>query len=335
MKKILRVLLINLLFITFVYADVTGIYNDDGTYTIVESESQESNMLYKEELINKRKDLNNYGVNKKWNIDESNKWNVLRTPLVNSSEKIYDFANILTEEEKKNLKNKIDEFIKEYNTDLVILTDSFNYISDVENEDYAADFYDYNDFGIDFEKYSGILFLRNANPDNPYYDIYTFGYAQLYFDDHRYNELLDDIYYDISGKNYESGFNMLLSYINKYYKNGKPSYMANNYDIDENGYIIKKYNINLTPKLAISGVVTFIIILILVKKNKMVKKATAAGDYFVHEKFNITKSSDLYVTSHVTSYTVSSSSGGSGGGGSHSHSGSSGGGHSSGGGRHG
>ncbi len=72
--------------------------------------------------------------------------------------------------------------------------------------------------------------------------------------------------------------------------------------------------------------------LILVKKNKMVIKATEAENYLDQSSVNITNKQDQFLTTHTTSYTVSSSSGGGGAG---SHSGSSGGGHSSGGGRHG
>ena len=75
--------------------------------------------------------------------------------------------------------------------------------------------------------------------------------------------------------------------------------------------------------------------IILVKKNKMVAKATQAGEYLIKDSINIKNRKDVFLHSHTTSYTVSHDSGGGGGGGHSSHSGSSGGGHSSGGGRHG
>lgn len=54
----------------------------------------------------------NYGVNKKWEITDKNKQNVLRTPLVDANEKIYDFANVLTEEEVRAIHLMINEFTK-------------------------------------------------------------------------------------------------------------------------------------------------------------------------------------------------------------------------------
>ena len=51
--------------------------------------------------LKERTESNNYGVNKKWKITESNINNVKSTKYVDSSEKIYDFSNVLNEEEKK------------------------------------------------------------------------------------------------------------------------------------------------------------------------------------------------------------------------------------------
>ena len=66
------------------------------------------------------------------------------------------------------------------------------------------------------------------------------------------------------------------------------------------------------------------------RKHKMVKKATAAREYFMKDSLNLTTQNDRFLNSHTSSYTVSSSSGG--GGGHSSGGGHSGGGHSGGGG---
>ena len=112
-----------------------------------------------------------------------------------------------------------------------------------------------------------------------------------------------------------------------------------NYYVDEKGYLQKypeKYSIPWTGAFIFSFLITFITMIILIKRNKMVMKATQAGEYLNKDSVNINNRKDVFINSHTTSYTVSHDSGGSGGGGGHSsHSGSSGGGHSSGGGRHG
>jgi hypothetical protein len=66
--------------------------------------------------------------------------------------------------------------------------------------------------------------------------------------------------------------------------------------------------------------------LIMIKKNKMVRKATTAGQYLNQGSINYTQKVDQFTHSHTTHYTVSSSSGGGG-----SHGGSSGFGHGGGG----
>ncbi len=282
-----------------------------------------------------RSELDNHGVRKEWKITDNNLENVLKTPAVDASEKIYDYAELVSEEEEQQLKEQIDSFIKNTKMDMVIVTADFTYLSDRENEDYAADFYDYNDFGMDFENNSGILFLRNANSEDPYYDMYTFGNAQLYFNQYRYDSILDGIYDLIHSGNYLEGFKKFISENERYINLGKPSEMEDYY-VDKEGYLQKypaKYHLPWGIVVIISTFITMIVMIILIKKNKMVKRAKQAEQYLNKESINITNRKDIFIRSHTTSYTESSSS--SSGGGFSSHGGSSGGGHSSGGGRHG
>lgn len=280
-----------------------------------------------------RNSLPNYGVKKNWKITEYNKEKILSTPAVDASEKVYDYANILTEDEENILKEKIDKFISETNLDMAIVIPSFTYSNDSENEDYAANFYDYNDFGMGNEKNSGVLFLRNANPKDPYFNIYTFGDAQLYYDYNRLESVLDKVYPDISSKNYLSGFTDFIDEMTRYYKAGI-SKSLDNYKVNKNGYLKEKFRIPWFEVIGASALLTIIILVVLVKKNKMIMKASDATEYLDRKSFTINEKRDKFINSHISSYTMSSSSS-SGGGGISSSSGSSGGGHSSGGGRHG
>ena len=280
-----------------------------------------------------RNTLDNLGVNKHWKITDKNRSNVLNTYLVDASEKIYDFSDILTKEEEKLVYDKFNSFIEKNNTDLVFLTVDLPYTYDSINEDYAADFYDYNDFGINFTNYSGILLLRNTYENDPYFNIYMFGDAQLYIDWDRSEYILDSIYNDFRNKRYYDGLITYIDLLNNYYESGIAK-SKENYIVDENGYLQKVYH---TPYLFItitSLIIDSIIILVLIKRNKMVKAKLYVNNYLDQKRINITNKEDRFIRSHTSSYTVSSSSSG-GGGSSHSSSGSSGGGHSSGGGRHG
>ena len=274
------------------------------------------------------------GVNKHWKITDQNIDNVKRTPRVDASEKIYDFGEILTEEEEKTLYEKIKEYIDYTKMDMVILTVDMPYTYDSENEDYAADFYDYNDFGLDFEKYSGILLLRNKYSEDPYFNIYTFGNAQLYYDFYTCESILDDIFDEIKGKDYLNGFEHFIRLSKSYFDRGPDE----GYYVDDNGYIHQNpptYHLPLGTAGVVSGIATLITMIVLVKKNKMVKKETLASVYVDRDTVKYNNKVDQFLHSHTSSYTVSSSSGGGGGGGHSSHSGSSGGGHGGGGGRHG
>lgn len=278
-----------------------------------------------------RKESNNWGVNKHWDINSNNKNNVLNTPLVDASLKVYDFADILESEEEEKIYNLISDFISKTKIDMVFVSIDMPYTVDSKNEDYAADFYDYNDFGIDFSNYSGILLLRNDYDADRYYDMYTFGDAQLYFDQQRYDDILDSIYSEFRNKEYLSGIEEFIDKCSYYYDSGYASEYKYSY-VDTNGYIRNTYHVPVFACLCCSFIITLITMIILISKNKMIKKATQANSYLDKNSINYSEKTDQFINSRTTHYTVSSSSGGSGGG---SHSGSSGGGHSSGGGRHG
>lgn len=276
-----------------------------------------------------RTEENKYGVNKHWNITNNNIGNVKNTPYVNANEKIYDFANILTEEEEKEIYERINNFIKETHIDMVFVSIDMPYYNDSQNEEYAADFYDYNDFGIDFTNYSGILLLRNKYSRDPYFDMYTFGDAQLYFSQARHDDILDTIYdYFYKDNDYPKGIKTFIKKCKHYYDKGYAPIFRYSY-VDKDGYIHENYHVPYLLCGLGSVVISLITMLILIKKNKMVRKAITANEYLDKNTINYTQCSDNFIRSHTTHYTVSSSGGGG------SHGGSSGGGHSSGGGRHG
>lgn len=314
MKKIslLLILIASFLFTNIVYAE-NSMHNSDGY---------------------ERTEENKYGVNKRWTIDDQNKSNVLATPYVDPSLKIYDYGNILTEDEEKELKELIDNFIKQTNMDMVILTVDEPYSYDERNEEIAADFYDYNDFGINTKQYDGILLYRNIYESDPYYNIYTFGEGQLYFDYDRCESMLDDMWpYFKGGVSYITGMKKFIDESLSYYKSGYDE----RYYLDESGeFHVSKGGFN--PPYGWSGisgiVVSILSVLGLAKKNKMVMKSNEANDYVNRSDVKYSVQNDKLVSSITTHHKISSDSGGSHGGG-YSHSGSSGGFHGGGGGRHG
>lgn len=279
----------------------------------------------------------NLGVHKKWNINETNRQNVLNTPYVNSQEKIYDFTDTMniSEESQNNLKTLIANFYNKYKTEVIIYIDDFTYYSDSYNDTKATDFYDYNDFALSEENYSGILLLRNINTigNDPYYGLYMFGKAQLYIDQNRWNNILDNIYDSIHVNNYEEAIKQLLNELEYYYSKGIPN-SRKDYILDNNNALKYQYVFrpNYKAYSIVGAIVALIGFLIAKSKHKVVRLKNEANDYVDLNDSKFTTTKDLYVTSSVTRVRIVQQSSSSGGG--FSSHGSSGGGFS-GGGRHG
>ncbi len=280
--------------------------------------------------------LKNYGVNKDWEIDEYNKIEILNTHAVDARQKVYDFSNILTDEEEIHFKEASLKFYEETGFELVILTESFYNVGESDNGGYAQNFYDYNDFGLDNKYYSGVVIFRNSYPNYPWYGVYSFGEAQYYYYDKpgtRLSYSLDKVYNSMLNENYKYALDTLISDLTLYYHQGKEDGM-NNYTLDKDGMLV--YKPDPIPFLIGSGIVALITTLICVSVNKrkhtMIHKERFAHEYLDRNSIVFTRRSDILYDSRTTSYRVSSSSGSSGGSRSFSSSrGSSGGGRSGGG----
>lgn len=258
-------------------------------------------------------------VPKKIKYKSSMEHNVLLTPSVNANEKIYDFAELLTEEEEKQLYDKVKEFIANTNLDLAIVTINSN-VKD-STQEYADDFYDYNDFSID-----GLAFVIDMQ--NRIFYISTAGKAMLYYDDYRIEYILSALDQEMYNHEYFNACNTLISQLTEYYDSG----FSDNAD----KYVIVGTQIyRKTPYLLLSiiAVVSATIgTLILALRNKKVKLASNSNDYFDNKAFKITKDTKELISSNTSRvYIPPTDSGGGGSSGGGFHSGSSGASHGGGG----
>lgn len=128
-------------------------------------------------------------------VTSQNLDNILGTPAVDASEKVYDFAELLTPSEEEQIYNRVQKFINKTNLDLAVVTINDN--NKFSAMEYADDFYDYNDFGTDSE-YSGVLFLVDMDTREIYMS--TTGKAISMYSDYRIDMTLDAIYQDFSMK---------------------------------------------------------------------------------------------------------------------------------------
>lgn len=252
-------------------------------------------------------------------INENNHNDILNTPCVDTNEKVYDFANLLTDEEEDKLYNEVLNYIETTNYDMAIVTTNENKKnSEVE---YADDFYDYNDFGKD-ETRDGVVLLIDMYNRRVY--ISTTGNAILMYNS-RIDSIIDSGYdYLINGE-YYSTFNKMIDKMNDYFKIGVDKNDAKTIIIDEHG---KPSYIKYIPYQLvgfISGIITLITSIIIYNTSKLKIKVGSTISYLKDHKIN-KKEDNLVntVVTHTLRYNDTSSGGGHSSGGGSFHSSSSG-----------
>lgn len=302
------------------------------------------------EVCKRTKD-NNWGVNKRdvntEGFDSYYNDYINKIPCVDPSEYVYDFGNVLSDSEEKEIKDILSEFENKYHIAAIYYTYDYPYYWGQESklDDFAHDFYDLNDFGLDYEYYDGVYLFENAYQlgydsdsdgvdDGFYMNVGSKGGAQLYYYDDRLDEMIynDDFYNELKYGDKVEAVKKWVDLLEDYYNKGK----LEDYTLDEDGNLLelRVFHPAIVTYFLIGGIISAITTSILVHRNKMVKTATRAREYLNKDSLNITNRKDVFLRSHTTSYVISSSSGSGGGGGHHSSGGSFSGGHSSGGGRH-
>ena len=90
-----------------------------------------------------------------------------------------------------------------------------------------------------------------------------------------------------------------------YYEHGIPKEMQK-YEIDEMGNLTRKYDVPWIIVIGLSFVITFIVMYILVNKNKMVSHAKKANQYINKEKSNLTNKRDVFLSTSTRTYIIDS-----------------------------
>lgn len=240
----------------------------------------------------KERTEDNYLVEDWVTVTEDNKNNILTTPAIDATEKVYDFADLFTDEEEQQLYTKITNYINEYNLDLAVVTIDEN---NKTPREYADDFYDYNDFN----QQGGILFLIDM--DNRKIYMSTTGEAIKMYNDYRINTALDEVYTYMSDEEYYEGTSSYIDKISDYAKKGVPT--SNNEE--------KSLTSSIFMSLLIGLIGTAIIMVILIFKNRMVKKATTAREYLNKNSIKIQNMGEILISSNTTKHEIDHSSSGS------------------------
>ncbi len=249
---------------------------------------------------------------------------MMTVPAFAYENRVFDEADLLSEDDITQLNEKIDSIRNTYSCDVVVVT-----TNDSEGKsamDYADDYYDYNGFGMG-DDHDGIILT--VNMDIREYWMSTCGEAILVFSDSEIEDMKSTVQSYLSSGDYGNGFMAWLDDVEYYLDTD-----------DGSGYIIEETNpfaaaaAFLPQGLLIGLVIAVIVIIIMIKKCRTAVPPALANDYLDQDHITISRREDIFLRTHTSSVKIQTeSSGSSHGGGSSVHSSSSGSSHGGGGGK--
>ena len=215
---------------------------------------------------------NNYLVNgSDIIIDDSMIPHILSTPAVDASIKIYDFANLYTENQEELLYSKITNYINDYDFDLAVVTIDSN--EKVSTKAYAQDFYDYNDFGIG-SSYDGVLFLIDMDKREFY--MVTNGASINMYTDVRIDKCLDVSYNYIVAGEYYNGTMAFIDELDRLASIGEPDEYGREPKLTG---IAKLKSMSWLTIVVFSVITTIVVMYILISNNKLARVANSSRHY--------------------------------------------------------
>lgn len=204
---------------------------------------------------------------------------------------VIDDAGLIKASDEKELDKKIKNIQKD-KFDVVILT--VKSLDGKSAQDYADDYYDNNDYGLDNEK-SGVLFLVSKGDRK--YHISTKGVGIKAFTDYGIGRIKEEIKPYLSDGDY---FNACDEFLNitkdfvKAYKDGTPYDTDNPYN-EEIDYVILE-----VIALVIAFVIALISVGIMRLRMNTAKPKGTAMEYIKKGSFKLTSEKDIFMYSTVT-----------------------------------
>lgn len=196
--------------------------------------------------------------------------------------KLYDYAQILKDNEEEKIRNDINKYINKYNIDMVVIT--VKYHTQPTTEDYVNAFYNKNEFGKGINK-NGIVIVFDLMKDDML--IKTFGKVKGYYSENEINKILNEVNDE---NNYYKKFKKFITYSNKY---------VEEYEVNEEQDVNIFSYVNYILITILSIIIPIIVISVLILKNKTVRKQYTADYYIVEESVIINVKEDKYVTTNT------------------------------------
>lgn len=217
--------------------------------------------------------------------------------VIVTDERLFDNADILTDEEESTLKKYMEKVSEEKKTDIIIVTT--NDAEGMGPKEYAENFYDTHDFGYEDCYGTGLLYLINLDTSvtgSREIWITTTKDAMDYFNEKRIDKSLDSIINvltkDEFNLNYYGSCNEFIGSVEKYMN-------------------VPTFTLPWYIQIGISLVVAIIIVSILIYNSKG-KKTITSTTYLKRESYSKNLVRDTFMYKNVTSRKIekSSSSGG-------------------------
>lgn len=204
---------------------------------------------------------------------------------------VIDDAELIKASDEKELDKKIKNIQKD-KFDVVILT--VKSLDGKSAQDYADDYYDNNDYGLDNEK-SGVLFLVSKGDRK--YHISTKGAGIKAFTDYGIGRIKEEIKPYLSDGDYfdacDEFLNITKDFV-KAYKDGTPYDTDNPYN-EEIDYVILE-----VIALVIAFVIALISVGIMGLRMNTAKPKGTAMEYIKKGSFKLTSEKDIFMYSTVT-----------------------------------
>lgn len=148
-----------------------------------------------------------------------------------SSEKVYDEADLFSEEERAELNDKALALSDQTEMDIIIVTT--NNSQGKPSSDYALDFYEQHGFGYQ-GTLDGVLYLLNMDEREVY--IFTRDKGTDYIDDSRVEALLDLVYPSLGDENYVESVQLFLDEVETIMAEGPPVDYSGSLSGSSSGY---------------------------------------------------------------------------------------------------
>ena len=241
---------------------------------------------------------------------------------VDIEEKIYDYADLLTEEEENTIYEECERLIDCYGYDVFVVTIDENNVPETSGDrslTFLEDFGDENGFGSG-EEQNYVAFLIDMDERQYSLDIKGDTCFLIYSDEVQ-NDILDDIYYDMKNGDYYSAVWTFLDDVDERGTRQVSGFVgtAEEYAAYQKEQMVKDFIWSLVSglffSLLIGAVVGGIVVLTKRSKSKTVHIAGNASGYVEEGSYRLTENRDQFIRRYQTTRVIQTSSGG---GGSHS-----------------